>query len=204
MEKFEKITKRFEGDFYSIYEEDGVKYIHVYGYTYKSDSEEFVTEENPNGIYWANFEVSWFIFSLAFFVESYREKGVEFVNEVYECRSQYQGDLTEKEMVETINRYFNGHTADAYLSFGELTEDTPCGDYVNTSKTSEPEKREYKGVTILRDLDYVGGHWYNWKIQINISPVSSKPLKRTKTEFERFVSLKDAKKYIDYFTKLDC
>lgn len=130
MKKFEKVSTPFEGDFYTITEEDGVKYIHINGYTYKSDSTEFITEDNPNGIYWANLEVCWFIFTLAEFIAKYKERGGEFIDETYQELNQYQGDLTEVQMVETINRYFDGHTADAYLDFGELTEEIPCGNYV--------------------------------------------------------------------------
>lgn len=131
MEKFEKVTKPFEGDFYSITEQDGVKIIHINGYTYKSDSKEYVTEQNPNGVYWANLEVCWFIFTLEEFIKNYKEKGAEWIDECYEERSQYQGDFTEEQMLDSINnRYFNGRPADAYLDFCELTEDTPCGNYI--------------------------------------------------------------------------
>ena len=130
MKKFKEVTNPFEGEFYSIWEEDGVKVIHINGYTYKSDSTEFITKDNPNGIYWANLEVCWFIFPLAEFIAMYKERGSEWVDECYEERNQYQGDLTADQMVNTINHYFDGHTADAYLDFGELTEETPCGNYV--------------------------------------------------------------------------
>ena len=131
MRKYNPITKPIEADFYSIVEQSGEKFIHINGYTYKSDSTEFITEDNPNGTYWANLEVCWFVFTLAEFVKNYKEKGYEWVDEVYCDLNQYQGDLTEREMTETINRYFDGHGADAYLDFSELTEDTPCGNYIN-------------------------------------------------------------------------
>jgi len=34
-------------------------------------------------------------------------------------------------MVNVINGYFNGDGADGYLHFEELTEDAPCGNYIN-------------------------------------------------------------------------
>lgn len=127
---FTPVTKPFEGDFYTIYEKYGVKYIHINGYVFKSDSTEFITEDNPDGVYWASVECCWFIFPLAEFIANL--KGNEdFVDDTYCELKQYQDDLTEKEMTDTINHYFDGHGADAYLSFGELTMDTPCGDYIN-------------------------------------------------------------------------
>lgn len=131
MKPFQKVDKPFEGDFYSIVEENGEKFIHVNGYSYKSDSMDYVTEQNPNGVYWAHTEVCWFIFSLMDFINMYKIYGKEWVDEQYEERNQYQTDFTEEQMLECINeRYFNGHPADAFLDFDELTLDTPCGNYI--------------------------------------------------------------------------
>lgn len=127
---FTSVIKPFQADFYSIYEYLGKKHIHINGYTYRSDSKEFVTEDNPNGIYWANVEVCWFIFTLDEFIDRFRNEDM-FVDSVYEGLTQYQDDLTTEEMTNTINEYFNGYGADGYLSFGDLTEDTPCGNYIN-------------------------------------------------------------------------
>ena len=129
MTPFIPVSKPFEGDFYSIYEDQSIKYIHINGYTYKSDSTEFITEDNPDGTYWANLEVCWFIFPLAEFIQNLRGD-YNFVDDTYQELSQYQGDLTTEQMTETINHYFDGHGADGYLTFEELTEDTPCGNYI--------------------------------------------------------------------------
>ena len=72
MAPFIPVSKPFEGDFYSIYEYLGTKHIHIFGYTYESSSNEFVTEDNPDGTYWANLEVCWFIFPLAEFIQNLR------------------------------------------------------------------------------------------------------------------------------------
>lgn len=130
MRKFEPVAKPIEGDFYTILEDMGVKYIHINGYTYESSNYDYKSEKNPDGIYWANLEVSWFIFPLAEFIANLKENE-NFVDDTYCELNQYQGDLTEEEMIDTINHYFDGHGADAYLSFGELTMDTPCGNYIN-------------------------------------------------------------------------
>ena len=53
-----------------------------------------------------------------------------YVDDTYcECK-QYQGDYDADGIVDVINTYFNGNPADNYLGFSEVTEDTPCGNYV--------------------------------------------------------------------------
>ena len=111
------ITQPKELDFFSIYEENGIKYIHVFGYSYESDT------------YWANMECCGFLFPLAEFIKRSAENP-DFMNDTYREVPQYQDDLTADEMVQTINTYFNGRPADAYLPFGEITMETVCGDYV--------------------------------------------------------------------------
>ena len=134
MEKFSKVTEPVELDFFSIFkDENGRKMIHIFGYTYESSSMEYVTEQNPNGTYWANMECSWFIIPLALFIKCYNENE-DYVDETYSDLNQYQGDYNEEEMVNIINHYFDGKPASHYLPFGELTEDTPCGNYVVKSK----------------------------------------------------------------------
>ena len=126
---FIPLTKPQELDFFTIYEQDGFKYIHIFGYSYKSDSNEYVSESNPDGIYWANLECCWFIFPLAEFIANLKENE-NFVDDTYCGLNQYQDDLTAEEMTDTINHYFDGDPADAYLGFEEITMDTPCGNYV--------------------------------------------------------------------------
>ena len=126
MTPFKSITKPISVDFFSIYEEQGKKYIHVFGYSYESDD------------YWANMECCWFIFPVSEFVANLKENE-NFVDDTYCDLNQYQGDLTADEMTDTINHYFNGHGADAYLDFGEVSEDTPCGDYITTPNYEQIE-----------------------------------------------------------------
>ena len=130
MEKFEKVTKPLELDFYSISEVDGIKVIHIFGYSYKSDSMEFVSKQNPDGIYWANMECCWFIEKVEDFIQ-HLKTNKNHIDDTYAELKQYQGDYTSKWMIDIINHYFNGKPADFYLSFEEITMDTPCGNYVN-------------------------------------------------------------------------
>ena len=130
MEKFEKVTKPLELDFYSISEVDGIKVIHIFGYSYKSDSMEFVSKQNPNGVYWANMECCWFIEPLEEFIQNLRAD-YNYVSDSYCEVKQYQSDNNDEQMVNIINHYFDGKPADFYLPFEEITMDTPCGNYVN-------------------------------------------------------------------------
>ena len=135
MTPFKPVTKPVSVDFFSVYEDLGVKYIHIHGYTY--DAEE----------YWANMEACGILFPLAEFlqeVEARNGEVLEYVDELYQECKQYQGDYTAEGIVEVINHYYrdivfacNGQprgegNPDAYLDFTELTMDTPCGQYVTT------------------------------------------------------------------------
>ena len=130
MTPFIPVSEPFEGDFYSIEMCDGVKCIHINGYTYKSDCLDRVTEDNPWGVFWASLEVCWFLLPLAEFIQNLRAD-YNYVDDTYCELKQYQEDFTEEEMVNVINTYFNGDGADGYLHFEDLTEDTPCGHYIN-------------------------------------------------------------------------
>ena len=126
---FTPLTKPQELDFFTIFEDMGVKYIHIFGYSYESSNFEYVSEENPDGIYWALMECCWFIEPLEKFIANLKENG-NYVDDTYGELNQYQGELTPEQMTETINTYFDGHCPDAYLTFEEITMDTPCDDYV--------------------------------------------------------------------------
>lgn len=134
MKPFHRIRKPLDADFFSIYEDnDGVKNIHVNGYSFKSDSAEFISEDNPNGIYWGHVEVCWFIMPLAEFVKNLKENE-NFVDDTYEVLKQYQEDLTATEMVNIINNYYNGYPPTYEACYGELTEDSPCGYYIQVNR----------------------------------------------------------------------
>jgi hypothetical protein len=144
MKPFSPLTQPEEVEFFSIYTRDGVKYIHLWGYTYESSSNEFVTENNPNGIYWANMEACGLEIPLAEFLDASKgyDDPVDLVNDLYEECKQYQGDYDAEGMVVTINHYYNDivfsvdypskneGNPDAWLDYTELTMDTPDGDYI--------------------------------------------------------------------------
>lgn len=118
MKKFENVTEPFMCEFYQVYTQDGVKMVHLFGFTYESD------------VYWAGIECVRIIGTLKEFIEGYRKDGTCYVDDAYECASQYQKDMTFSEAVDYINHYFDGHGADAYLDFDELTEETEEGNYI--------------------------------------------------------------------------
>lgn len=120
MRKFKNVTTPFEGDFYTILEIDGVKHINILGYTYAY----------PYDGEWADEITSRIAVPLAEFIDEYRKRGNEYVDELYEeCPSYYVGYSIEA-MVDRINKYFDGKPADAYLPFGQLDTLTPCGNYI--------------------------------------------------------------------------
>ena len=144
MQQFKSITSPVEAEFFSIYTRDGVKYIHLWGYTYKSDSNEFVTPENPNGIYWANMEACGLEIPLSEFLSEAQEceSIMDYTNDLYEQCSQYQGDYDENGILDAINHYYqkvvfsvdypakNEGQPDAFLDYSEVTMETPDGDYI--------------------------------------------------------------------------
>lgn len=114
-------------DLYSI-EEDGRggKEVHVFAYYFTNG--ESVTD-NPDEIFriveFSNFDMP--VQSFLALVEK---------NEVDEESSnykQYWGDLTEEACKKSIMHYFNGN-AGSPLLYGDITADTPCGNYINISK----------------------------------------------------------------------
>jgi hypothetical protein len=122
MEKFEKVSDPMEMEFFSI-ESDGKggKQIHIGGYTYQSDT------DFGEGL-WRNVEFSFCIVPLDEFIKNYAEDE-DYINNLESEVKQYIGDHTDGEIVEIINNYFNGSPADCMLEYGEITMNTPCGNY---------------------------------------------------------------------------
>lgn len=144
MTPFNPITRPMSVEFFSIYERDGKKYIHLWGYTYESDgNDDFTTPENPNGRYWANMEACGTELLLSEFLDGYNaDEDGEYVDTIYQEAKQYQGDYDDEGIVHIINHYYSEivfaldgqprgeGNPDAWLSYGELTMDTPCGEYI--------------------------------------------------------------------------
>ena len=120
MRKFKNVTTPFEGDFYTILEIDGVKHIRILGYTYP----------NPSDGYWADEMTERLDIPLSEFVEEYRKRGQQYIDELFEASPQYQTGYSAEAMADHINKYFDGRSADAYLPFGQLDVATPCGRYI--------------------------------------------------------------------------
>ena len=119
-----EVTEPKEVEFYSI-EPDGQggKQIHVWGYCYTEGDDQ---GEGP----WRNVEYTGFIEPLSEFIEHLKQNENYVDNHASEL-TQYIGDYYDEGIVDIINHYFNGYTADRELYYSEITIDTPCGDYVS-------------------------------------------------------------------------
>lgn len=121
MEKYIKLESPAELDFFTIEEHNGKKSIHLFGYCYDGDdSFKFV-------------EMYGLQMPIGDFVSSMKEN-VRFVDELYEDAKQGICDVHYEDAVDTINEYFNGNSADYYIDFSEITEETPCGNYVSKTE----------------------------------------------------------------------
>lgn len=128
MMPFTPITTPQEVEFFTIYTYNGERFIHLHGYIYESDD------------YWANMEACGIILPLTEFIRDYRNEDA-YNDTLYEQCNQYQGDYTETEIVEVINHYYRDIVfparednpegyPDAWLCYGEITEETPDGSYI--------------------------------------------------------------------------
>ena len=123
MEKFSKVSEPKEIEFFSIDPDgNGGKEIHIGGYTYDSGC------DDGDGLSWRNVEFTFCIIPLKEFIKNLEEDD-GYIDTIESEIKQYIGDCTEEEIVEYINNYFNGKPADYTLTYGEITEDTPCGNY---------------------------------------------------------------------------
>ena len=154
MLNFKPVTRPSDVDFFTIRtDKNGVKQIKLWGYTYESSDKEWESEENPDGIYWANMECC----GLELPLEEFLSDDCD-IDNLYCEATQYQGDYSEKDIVDVINHYYqrivfsvdypskNDGNPDAYLDFGELTMDTPDGDYVTVPDEYLPEQIEKLGI----------------------------------------------------------
>ena len=78
------------------------------------------------------------------FISNYKgdKGGMDYINTLYEECNQYQGDYDDAGIVEVINHYYRDIVfparednpdgkPDAYLDYGDITPDTPDGQYIN-------------------------------------------------------------------------
>jgi len=118
-----QVTEPKEMEFFSI-EDDGHggKQIHILGYCYTEG------EDNGDGP-WRNVEYTFFIEPLQEFIDHLNAEENYVDNHASEL-TQYIGDYYDDGIVDIINHYFNGETANDVLHYSEITIDTPCGDYM--------------------------------------------------------------------------
>lgn len=118
----EKIEKPIACELYQVdTNKSGVKFIHIFAYTYESDVD------------WRLIEGTWMIESLDKFIEGFAEHGEDYTNEAWEQTKQYEKELSGEALVNAINHYFYGRSADGFLQYGEITMNTPDGCYIHKS-----------------------------------------------------------------------
>ena len=124
MEKFEIAKYVDEMNFFSIYEVEGKKYFQINAYVYEVDEEEerWAISEVENG-----YEL------LTDFVKKYRDYEGDcndYVTDIICDCLQFENDASVGAMVRVINQFISGK--EVYkLDFKDITEDTPCGFYMN-------------------------------------------------------------------------
>jgi len=122
-----QVTEPKEVEFFSI-EDDGQggKQIHVWGYTYTEGDDQ---GDGP----WRNVEYTGFIEPLQEFIDHLNAEE-NYVDNYASLLTQYIGDYYDDGIVDIINHYFNGETANDVLRYSDITIDTPCGDYMFETK----------------------------------------------------------------------
>lgn len=107
------------GDFYSVYEENGKKYVNLCGWL-------------DNDFGWRITEVSAYRIPLEEFIENFAKDEWDYVQEnLYANAKQYGPDeISRTEALDICNHWWGGTGPNARLHFSKLTMDTPCGNYI--------------------------------------------------------------------------
>lgn len=126
-----KITKPCDCEVFQVIMSGGVKDIHILAYVFERD-------EDPR---WAHVEGTFMSVPLKEFVGMFEADGQEYIEELWRETQQYQGDLTEEEILKVLN----GYDIDAVLPYADVNEDTPCGTYITTVSDSLEEFLKSQG-----------------------------------------------------------
>lgn len=123
--RLQEVTEPREAEFFTIEDDrQGGKQIHIWGYCYASDN-----DDGEEDCFWRNVEYTGFIEPLEEFIRHYNEIE-DYVDNTASELNWYIGDCDDEGIVDIINNYFDGRTANAELHYSEITIDTPCGDYM--------------------------------------------------------------------------
>lgn len=101
-------------DYYSIYEENGEKYIKFWGYFYECD------DDFDEAIEFCNAYIK--------LKEFLKDRSMR--DTVEAGTKQYIASMTEDEAIEEMNTYYNGNQPVPH-PLEDVTMETPCGDYVD-------------------------------------------------------------------------
>ena len=113
----EQLRIPFEGDFYSIETVDGKKQIHINGTLWKSDDE------------WRHSEYVFLIIPLEEFIAEYAKSRDDYIDLLYSEAKTGISEFSEKQAEDCIQEYFNGNPPEGRLHWGDITMDTPDGNY---------------------------------------------------------------------------
>lgn len=109
-------------DFFSIIDDNGEKSIHIHGYVWESD--------NDGDADWRKTDYTFCIVPLPEFIRRYAEQGGEYIDLLAMETKQYEDDITSGEALSCFNNYYESMDPVEELSYGDITVDTPYGDYV--------------------------------------------------------------------------
>lgn len=102
---------------YSIYDEDGEKYIHFHGYFYITESDDDLCARD--------LEYCFAIMPLSEFLLCRDD-----LSDVLSEYKEYIEDITEKEAYRRMANYYDGNNpAGTLLTLKDVTMETPCGHY---------------------------------------------------------------------------
>ena len=107
-------------DFYAVEEEKEGKSIHILGYFYYAGD-----GEKP----YRALDYTWLCFPL----EKFLEMDEDDLDLETESVTQYIEDLTEEEVKQEMETYFDGNPGTPLL-YEQLTKDTPPGNYINVRR----------------------------------------------------------------------
>lgn len=104
-------------DYYSIYEENGEKYIKFWGYFYECD------DDFDEAVEFCNAYIK--------LKEFLKDRSMR--DTVETDTKQYIVSMTEDEAIEEMSTYYDGNPPTPY-PLEDVTMETPCGDYVDVRR----------------------------------------------------------------------
>lgn len=116
-------------DFYSIFDDCGVKSIHILCYYWERDillDDPNERDEDGRPMNWARTDGTFIIVPLEEFIANYKQKNIQYTGEyLWVNTKQYQYDMSEEMARAEAEGYY------VPLHYSEITIDTPYGEYIS-------------------------------------------------------------------------